>query len=293
LYKLWLVCSRSREKEKPVRSDQALSVARRYHQGWTSKNYEQAIDLLSPTLEVEVPINEYPTPDSFARALRSFGDLVTSVDMISEMSDGEQAMVLYDMQVQQLGTLRVAEHFTVTDGKIARLRQIHDTAPIRTWSGPRASAGQHGLSGVSISSNEDYTREAPFAVAREAVYAALTTLGGLAGWWTPLVGGTPTAGREVEFAFAGLDQKIVMRVDNATPPSNVTWTCLTHTGHPEWQGTTIFFELAQDDDGSGLLKFRHAGLNPTLDCYETCEIGWEHFLASLLSYAEHGRGSPF
>jgi hypothetical protein len=48
-------------------SEQALSVARRYHQGWTSKNYEQASELLAPTLEVEVPINDYPPPSHSSR----------------------------------------------------------------------------------------------------------------------------------------------------------------------------------------------------------------------------------
>jgi hypothetical protein len=117
-----------------VTSVQALSVVRRYHDGWTSKNFEQAIDLLASPLKVEVPINDYPTAESFARALRSFGNLVTSVDLLSEMSDGNEAMLLYDMQVEALGTVRVVEHFTVADGKIARLRQIHDTAPIRAAS---------------------------------------------------------------------------------------------------------------------------------------------------------------
>lgn len=112
----------------------ALPVVRRYHEGWTSKNYEQAIDLLAPSLKVEVPINIYPTAESFAQALRSFGDVVTKVDLLSEMSHGDEAMLLYDMHVEQLGTLRVAEHFTVTDGRITRLRQIHDTAQIRAAS---------------------------------------------------------------------------------------------------------------------------------------------------------------
>lgn len=119
----------------------ASAVAHRYHDGWTSRNYQQAIDLLAPTLKVEVPINDYPDKDSFARALRSFGDLVANVELLSQMSDGNEAMLLYDMQVEQLGPLRVAEHFTVADGRIARLRQIHDTAPIRAWTAMPAAAG--------------------------------------------------------------------------------------------------------------------------------------------------------
>jgi hypothetical protein len=40
-------------------------------------------------------------------------------------------MLLYDMDVAGLGMLRVAEHFTVRDGKIVRIRQVHDTAALR------------------------------------------------------------------------------------------------------------------------------------------------------------------
>jgi SnoaL-like domain len=112
-------------------SPDALAIVRRYHEGWTTRNYDQAIGLLSPALQVEVPINEYPTLDSFARALRGFGDLVSSVELLAEMSSDDEAMLLYDMDVQNLGRLRVAEHFRVAGGQIVRLRQIHDTIAIR------------------------------------------------------------------------------------------------------------------------------------------------------------------
>jgi hypothetical protein len=114
-----------------VSSSEALAIVRRYHDGWTSKDYARAIDLLAPALTVEVPINDYPTAASFATALRGFGRLVTGVEILSQMSAGDEAMLLYDMQVEGLGTLRIVEHFTIADGKIVRLRQVHDTAPIR------------------------------------------------------------------------------------------------------------------------------------------------------------------
>ena len=111
----------------------ALDVVRRYHAGWTSKRFEEANDLLAPGLVVEVPINEYPNRESFVQALRVFGRLVTRVDIVAELGDGDQAMLLYDLEAEQLGALRVAEHFTVDSGRIVRLRQIHDTAPVRAW----------------------------------------------------------------------------------------------------------------------------------------------------------------
>jgi len=112
-------------------SGAALPLVRRYHEAWTNGSYEQAADLLSPTVAIEVPINDYPTRESFAQALRGFGELVTSVELLSQLAGDDEVMLLYDMQVQQLGTMRVVEHFTVADGQITRLRQIHDTAAIR------------------------------------------------------------------------------------------------------------------------------------------------------------------
>jgi hypothetical protein len=108
-----------------------MTIARRYHDAWTRKDFDEAIGLLSPTLQVEVPINEYPTTGSFAEALTRFGGMAKRVDLLAAMSADDEAMLLYDMDVEGLGVLRIVEHFTVAGGRIARLRQVHDTAPLR------------------------------------------------------------------------------------------------------------------------------------------------------------------
>jgi len=110
---------------------EALSVADAYHQHWTSRRFTEAVALLSPNIDIEVPINAYPTRESFGEALRQFGSLAERVTLLSALAGENEAMLLYDMTVQGLGALRVAEHFTVHQGIITRLRQIHDTAPIR------------------------------------------------------------------------------------------------------------------------------------------------------------------
>ena len=116
---------------KPGSALDARSVVETYHRGWTSKRFDDAVALLAPDVQVEVPINEYPTRESFAQALAGFGGMVERVDLLAELAEGSQAMLLYDLTVTGMGTLRVAEHFTVRDGRIVRLRQIHDTAPVR------------------------------------------------------------------------------------------------------------------------------------------------------------------
>jgi ketosteroid isomerase-like protein len=107
------------------------SVIRTYYDSWTTGDFGTAVALLADGLIVEVPVNEYPTAGSFGAALQAFGSLAARVELHAAMSDGSDGMLLYDMDVTGLGTLRVAEHFTVRDGKIVRLRQVHDTYALR------------------------------------------------------------------------------------------------------------------------------------------------------------------
>ena len=108
-----------------------LVTARAYHAAWTHHEYEHAAALLADDLVVEVPVNDYPTPESFAAAVAMTGGLARRVDLLAELGGAGQAMLLYDMDLTGIGVLRVAEHFTVEQGRIVRIRQIHDTAPIR------------------------------------------------------------------------------------------------------------------------------------------------------------------
>ena len=107
------------------------AIIRAYYDAWTAKDFDQAASLLAEGLTVEVPVNVYPTTESFAAALKSFGSMTANADLLAAMSADSEGMLLYDMDEQGLGTLRVAEHFTVEDGKITRIRQIHGTAALR------------------------------------------------------------------------------------------------------------------------------------------------------------------
>jgi len=121
------------------------AIVRAYYEAWTGGDFSRAAALLAPGLAVEVPVNEYPDAESFAAALESFGSLATRAELLSAMSAGQEGMLLYDMDVPGLGTLRVAEHLTVGDGLITRIRQIHDTAALRAagfvGDGPSPAAG--------------------------------------------------------------------------------------------------------------------------------------------------------
>ena len=254
-----------------------------YHQAWTTRRFDEAIALLAPELQVEVPINEYPTVESFAAALTSFGSRAQSVDVLSAMDAGDQVMILYDMDVRGLGTMRIVEHFTVAEGKITRIRHIHDTAALRHADGPPEP----------ISEEESYAADISIAASASRVFSALTTLEGIAGWWTSQVGGGGLAGDELDLDFVGLDEHITMAVESAVSDHAVTWRCDRHSGHPEWVGTRITFQIDPAHPDGSSLSVTHLGFVPSLNCYEQCFAGWEHFMRSIKGYAENDLGMPF
>ncbi len=57
------------------------------------------------------------------------------------------------MELAGFGTLRVAEHFTVVDGVITRIRQVHDTAALRAAGFDQSSPGESRPGDRSINSS--------------------------------------------------------------------------------------------------------------------------------------------
>lgn len=141
--------------------------------------------------------------------------------------------------------------------------------------------------------NEPFVRNVKFNASSEALFDAITTLEGLRRWWTPLVEGTPLGG-DVRFEFEGLaGQHIIMHVDEARRGATVRWTCRIHSAIAEWRDTRVHWNLRATGPDSCELRLEHEGLVPTLECYDHCEVGWDHFLGSIRSYVERGVGTPY
>jgi uncharacterized protein YndB with AHSA1/START domain/DNA-binding transcriptional ArsR family regulator len=125
----------------------------------------------------------------------------------------------------------------------------------------------------------------------EAVFRALTTLDGLAGWWMPDVDGSPAAGGEVTWRFDG--EHVTMRVVHVEEPSLVVWQCTESTRFPEWMGNSLWFDLQARDSSSTTIAFSQVGLTPSCDCYGICSGGWDHYVRSLADFAAGQGGHPY
>lgn len=137
----------------------------------------------------------------------------------------------------------------------------------------------------------NYKHEVQLSASPEAVFKALTTSEGIAGWWTKSNKLRSEKGEELLSLDFGKIKKL-MKVHKMDSQLELIWYVLECTLH-EWLGTQITFNIAPNSAGGTLLKLEHKGLNPQLDCYESCSSGWVYFMDSLKKYVETGKGTPY
>jgi uncharacterized protein YndB with AHSA1/START domain len=124
-------------------------------------------------------------------------------------------------------------------------------------------------------------------VAPDDVFAALTTLNGLAGWWARDTTGDTEPGGVIAFRFGpgGFDMKVVELV----PGKHVLWEVV--DGPAEWIGTEVSWELSQAD-GFTIILFEHRGWAEPVEFMYHCSTKWATFLLSLKQLLETGVGRP-
>lgn len=120
------------------------------------------------------------------------------------------------------------------------------------------------------------------------VYAALTTVDGLAKWWTEDTTGDDKVGGVIQFRFGaagGFDMKVL----ETRPGELVRWEVV--EGPEEWIGTEVRFELKQED-GFTIVLFTHEGWKEPVEFMNHCSTKWAVFLMSLKRLVETGKGEP-
>lgn len=122
----------------------------------------------------------------------------------------------------------------------------------------------------------------------ENVYEALSTINGLANWWTIQTSGGSALGETIQFRFGegGPD----MQVTALRPNELVSWECV--AGPQDWIGTKFDFAL----DGNEVktrVRFEQSGWKETGDFYASCCFSWGRYMESLRQYCQTGRSEAF
>jgi len=124
----------------------------------------------------------------------------------------------------------------------------------------------------------------------DKVYEALTTQGGLRGWWTADSVAEPRVGSVAEFGFYNRANLFQMRIDELQPSRRVVWTCL---GRPdEWKGTSVVWELTPKDSGTDV-RFAQSGWRSTEGAFALVNSTWGALMFHLKSHLEGRTAEPF
>lgn len=125
------------------------------------------------------------------------------------------------------------------------------------------------------------------------VYAALSTIDGLAGWWTTATTGDSKVGGTIVFRFhtatgdeiGGFDMDVL----ELRPDQKVRWRV--KAGPAEWVGTEIEFLLSRQDEHT-IVMFGHRHWREEVEFMAHCSTKWATFLLSLRDFVETGKGKP-
>jgi hypothetical protein len=119
-------------------------------------------------------------------------------------------------------------------------------------------------------------------------YRALTTVDGLAAWWTTDTQGESHVGEVIRFRFGsgGFDMKVL----ELEPSRHVLWQVV--DGPEEWLGTKISFDLEQRGDWT-IVLFKHEGWKAPVEFMNHCSTKRGVFLLSLKALLETGKGGPY
>jgi uncharacterized protein YndB with AHSA1/START domain len=136
----------------------------------------------------------------------------------------------------------------------------------------------------------DIVHELTIAAPPPQVFDAITTVAGLAGWWSDDVStsaeATVAEGAEITIGL-GEDRTVVhLRIDTLDPPLLAHLTCL--DGPEEWAGTELAFRVESDDQGGSVLRFWHGGWEYEDGALPRCSFEWAMDLARLRDACESG-----
>jgi uncharacterized protein YndB with AHSA1/START domain len=126
--------------------------------------------------------------------------------------------------------------------------------------------------------------------AAETVWRAISTTGGVTGWFTSQaeIGAGP--GGHHLLTFPEMPASWDLRIDDSRPDRRLSLSVI--AGPPEWEGTTMTYEIVDRAEGGTVLNFDHNDFASVAGA-RAWTIGWATKMLALKKYAETGQPDPF
>ena len=124
----------------------------------------------------------------------------------------------------------------------------------------------------------------------ETVWQAISTPDGVTGWFTAHAEIDSSAGGHHLLSFPDMPAPWDLRIEDSHPIRHLTLSV--QAGPPEWEATTMTYEIVDRPEGGVVLNFDHNDF-ATIDGVRAWTIGWATKMLALKKYAETGQRDPF
>ncbi|WP_428659377.1 SRPBCC family protein [Runella sp.] len=142
--------------------------------------------------------------------------------------------------------------------------------------------------------NQDFTTVFLVDQTPEEVFKSINRV---SAWWTDdLEGNSQHVNDEFTVHFGEIHVS-TQKVVEVIPDKKVVWLVTDSNlnfikDKQEWTNTKISFDISTHDNKTQL-HFTHFGLNPEVECYNSCSKGWDYYLkGSLFKLLTEGKGTP-
>jgi uncharacterized protein YndB with AHSA1/START domain len=123
---------------------------------------------------------------------------------------------------------------------------------------------------------------------RADVFKAISTIDGLAKWWTTKTSGSADKGGIIQFRFGDVGPD--MEVTEIKKDESITWKCV--ASPHGWVGNTLTINL-DENEGKTRVRFSHDGFSQQDDFYAICSFTWGRYMESLRQLCQTGKGEAF
>lgn len=106
----------------------ALDIANAFLDAWTGRDLAAAGSYLADDFTFDGPVARYRSAREFLAGSGAFAaGLSGSRSVLAAFGDEREALLLYDLGLLSGAAMRVADHYTVSDGKIQAEQILWDT----------------------------------------------------------------------------------------------------------------------------------------------------------------------
>ena len=107
----------------------ALDVALAYHEAWTGRDLDRAMDFIADDIVCHAPAGRIDGKEAYRAFMGPFVAMLRGSTLIAAFGDEETALIMYDTETALVPSAPGAECVTVVDGRITTSRFLFDRAP--------------------------------------------------------------------------------------------------------------------------------------------------------------------